>query len=332
MSSEPTPDSRPAPIDLDGRVDPAFAEALAAKPKRMVERLDQVPRARELLAASRPPGSLPAGVEASDHRATASDGHEIHIRLYRPAGGVEPLPVLFWIHGGGLMFGSVAMDEGRSGALVAETGAAVASVEYRLAPEHPFPTPLEDCYAGLCWVAEQGAELGLDPDRLAIGGASAGGGLAAGLALLARDRGGPRACFQLLRYPMLDDRNQTASSHAQTDPRAWNRSANALGWSAYLGEAAGGPEVSHHAAPARCADPAGLPPAVITVGDLDLFLDEDVAYAQALGRAGVPVELHVYPGAYHGAINDGPEAELTRRWYRDEADALARAFARATTG
>lgn len=318
----------PEEIDLDRRVDPGFAAALAARPTRGIERLEQIPRAREVMAAQRPPAEVPDSVTVVDHHAATADGHDLLIRLYRPADvpTTTRLPVLYWIHGGGLIVGSVDMDDERNGTLVTELGIAVASVEYRLAPEHPYPTPIEDCYAGLCWTVDRADELGLDPDRLAIGGASAGGGLAAALALVAADREGPAIAFQLLRYPMLDDRNATPSSHAVTDPRTWNRTANHLGWTAYLGPAAGSPDVPDHAAPARRTDHAGLPPAVITVGDLDLFLDEDVAYATALGRAGVAAELHVYPGAYHGAINDNPEADLTRRWYRDETAALARAL------
>ena len=315
-------------LDLDARVDPSFAAALAAKPRRMLERLDQVPRAREVMAAARPPATLPPSVEVVDRHATADDGHQILVRCYRPAGDGRPLPTLYWIHGGGLMLGSVDMNDGWCGSLVDELGIAVCSVEYRLAPEHPYPTPLEDCLAGLAWAVDRADEIGLDPGLVAIGGASAGGGLAAALALACRDRGGPAVCFQLLRYPMLDDRARTPSSRAVTDPRVWNRDTNHLGWSAYLGPAAGGDDsaVPYLAAPARCPDHSGLPPAVITVGDLDLFVDEDVAYAQALSRSGVPVELHIYPGAYHGANNDAPDGDLTRRWLRDEKAALALAL------
>ena len=316
-------------LDLDARVDPSFAPALSARPRRMIERLDQVPRAREVMAETRVVAELPDTVEVTDHHTEADDGHRILVRCYRPAGVDRLLPALYWIHGGGLMFGSVDMNDGWCAGLVDELGIAVASVEYRLAPEHPYPTPLEDCFTGLVWTAERSDELGIDTDRLAIGGASAGGGLAAALALASRDRGGPSARFQLLRYPMLDDRHHTPSSRALTDPRVWNRHTNRLGWSAYLGHeaAADDRDVPYLAAPARCLDLTGLPPAIVTVGDLDLFVDEDVAYAQALSRAGVPAELHVYPGAYHGAINDAPDGELTRRWYHDEKAALARALA-----
>src|SRR5581483_950120 len=164
----------------------------------------------------------------------------------------------------------------------------------------PHPAPVEDCYAGLVWTVQHAGELGIDPARLVIGGASAGGGLAAATALLSRDRGGPRALLQLLVYPMLDDRNTTRSSHEIVDVGIWDRATNVGGWRALLGEAAGGDTVSHYAAPARASDLSNLPPAVIYVGTADLFRDEDIDYAQRLIHAGVPAELHVYPGAYHG--------------------------------
>ena len=192
--------------------------------------------------------------------------------------------------------GSVAQNDDMCAAIADRLGIVVTSVEYRLAPEHPYPAPLDDCYAGLRWLAEHAGELGVDGTRIAIGGASAGGGLAAGLALLARDRGEVAVCFQLLVYPMLDDRNVTPSSHAIVDPKVWNREANIAGWNAYLAGRAGADDVEPYAAPARATDLAGLPPTYINVGDLDLFLDEDVAYAQALMRAGVPGRAPRLPG------------------------------------
>ena len=261
-----------------------------------------------------------------DHHAPSGDGTDVLVRIYRPARAPSPAPALYWVHGGGLVMGSVAQNDDMCAAIADRLGIVVASVEYRLAPEHPYPAPLEDCYAGLRWLAGHADELGIDRTRIAIGGASAGGGLAAGLALLARDRGEVAVCFQLLVYPMLDDRNVTPSSHAIVDPKVWNREANAAGWNAYLAGRAGADDVEPYAAPARATDLAGLPPAYIDVGDLDLFLDEDIAYAQALMRAGVPVELHVYPGAFHGSNNFVSRSDLSRRWNADERAALARAL------
>jgi acetyl esterase/lipase len=250
------------------------------------------------------------------------------VRLYRPDGlsdAAAGAPALYWIHGGGMVLGSVAMNDLDCARWAADFGCLVASVEYRLAPEHPFPAPMNDCYAGLSWLASGAAELGVDPARIAIGGASAGGGLAAGLALMARDRGGPSICFQLLVYPMLDHRNDQPSTHGITDPRVWNRDANRAGWDAYLAGADRG-AVSPYASPAVAGDLAGLPPAYVNVGEFDLFLDEDVAYARALMSAGVPCELHVYPGAFHGSNSFVADSPLSQRWRADEDAALRAAL------
>ncbi|NUR92919.1 MAG: alpha/beta hydrolase, partial [Nonomuraea sp.] len=226
---------------------------------------------------------------------------DVRLRIYRPAEpAATPSPGLYWIHGGGMVVGVPEMDDASMIEYVDKLGLVVVSVEYRLAPEHPHPAPVEDCYAGLVWTAKNAAELGLDPDRLALGGASAGGGLAAGTALLARDRGGPTLALQLLVCPMLDDRNITPSSIEFTDAVVWNRAANLTGWTALLGEARGGDDVSPYAAPARATDLSGLPPAFVDVGELEVFRDECIDYAQRLAQAGVSVEFHLYPGAFHG--------------------------------
>jgi acetyl esterase/lipase len=185
---------------------------------------------------------------------------------------------------------------------------------------------MDDCYAGLSWTHRSAAELGLDPDRIAIGGASSGGGSAAGLALLARDRGEIPVCFQLLVYPMLDDRNVTPASVAITEPKVWNRQSNLIGWRAYVGDVVGTEGVSPYAAPTRATDLTGLPPAYLPVGDLDLFIDEDIEYAQRLQQADVPCELHVYPGGIHGFDLLVPGSGLAQRFIRDRDDALRRAF------
>jgi len=186
--------------------------------------------------------------------------------------------------------------------------------------------PVEDCYAGLKWLFAHADELGVDPSRIAIGGASGGGGLAAGLALLARDRAEVRVAFQLLIYPMIDDRNVTPASYAITDPRMWHRESNRLGWKAYLGREGGGADVSPYAAAARATDLTNLPPAYIPVGALDLFVDENIEYAQRLVQAGVPTELHVYPGAFHGFDLFAPSARVSKQFKGDRDDALKRAL------
>jgi acetyl esterase/lipase len=243
---------------------------------------------------------------------------DISLLILRPAAGAgrgEPAagaPGLLHIHGGGMILG-----DNRSGVehllrWVVDLGAVVVSVEYRLAPEHPDPAPVEDCYAGLVWTAAHVGELGIDRDRLAIIGTSAGGGLAAGVALLARDRGGPAISQQILFCPMLDDRAQTASSQELLNEGIWDRRSNSTGWTALLGERAGGPDVSPYAAPARAADLSGLPPAFIDVGSAETFRDENLEYAARLSGAGVPVELHMWPGGFHGFTGAAPKARLSQ--------------------
>lgn len=228
----------------------------------------------------------------------------VEVRLYRPIGGVEPAPALLWIHGGGYVIGTAQQDDLRCRQFSTRLGVLVASVEYRLAPEHPYPAPLEDCYAALTWLAGLPA---VDGNRVAIGGASAGGGLAAALALLARDRGEVAPAFQLLAYPMLDDR----SSASPADPRyrLWDPVANRFGWTAYLGDA--DPQL---AVPARHDDLSGLAPAWIGVGTHDLFHDEDLAYAARLVEAGVPCKVDLIPGAFHGFDLVAAKAPVSQRF------------------
>lgn len=250
-------------------------------------------------------------------------GGAIAVRAYRPAGQRGALPVLLWMHGGGLVIGNVAQDDLLVGELVESVGCAVVSVEYRLAPEHPYPVPLEDCYTALRWVAEQ---PDFDRTRIAIGGASAGAGLAAALALLARDRAEVWPMFQMLLYPMLDDRNIAPASAVLPDTLVWSRDNNRIGWNAYLDGAAGSEEGPRYGAAARAVNLSGLPPAYIAVGELDLFLDEDIDYARRLLAAGVAAELHVYPGAYHGFDAIAPKAEISRRLIGERNRALQKAF------
>jgi acetyl esterase/lipase len=250
----------------------------------------------------------------------------VRVRVYRPDHQPSTLPALLWIHGGGYVMGDIEQDDRLMKQLVKRIDCVAVSVDYRLAPEHPFPAPVEDCYAGLKWLFAHAGELGVDPSRIAIGGASGGGGLAAGLALLARDRGEVKVAFQLLIYPMIDDRNVTPASHAITDSRMWNREANRLGWRAYLGRDGGGADVSPYAAASRATDLTNLPPAYIPVGALDLFVDENIEYAQRLIQAGVPTELHVYPGAFHGFDLFAPSAKVSKQFKADRDNALKQAL------
>lgn len=314
-------------MDLEARTDDTHREVLAMLPPDLFDFSDLdagIANVMGLLGAT--PVELPDSVSLDDELVASADGHELIVRLYRPSGVAASSPALYWIHGGGMILGNVSMDDAHCCEIAERLQIVVASVDYRLAPEFAHPTPLDDCHAGVTWLFAEADRLGIDPERIAIGGASAGGGLAAGLALRLRDEGALRPCFQLLRYPMLDDTNTSPSSEAVTDGRVWNRDANLAAWGAYLGDRVGTDDVDVHAAPARATDLAGLPPAIVTVGDLDLFLDEDLAYATALLQAGVPTELHVYPTAFHGSDVMVAHAEVSQRWRRDELDALRRAF------
>jgi acetyl esterase/lipase len=251
---------------------------------------------------------------------------EIGVIIYRPLNVQGPLPVYLNIHGGGYVMGIAAINGPANVRTAAEVGCMVVSVDYRLAPEAPAPAGVEDCYAALAWVHKNAAELGIDRNRIAIGGESAGGGLAAALALLVRDRAEYPICFQLLIYPMLDDRTATKEpENPHVGEFVWNKPSNLFAWRAHLGKEPGHADVSPYAAPARAKDLAGLAPAYICVGALDLFLEEDMDYTRRLLRAGVPTELHIYPGAYHG-FNVSPEAKVSRAAERESREALARAL------
>ncbi len=251
---------------------------------------------------------------------------DIALHVFRPAGVTGVLPCIYHIHGGGYVMGKVSDSDPLVRPLVADLRCVLVSVEYRLAPETNFPGPIEDCYAGLAWTIANAEDLGIDPTRLGVMGQSAGGGYAAALALMVRDRGEHALAFQHLIYPMLDDRTCTAPPHPYAGAFIWTAQSNRFGWTSLLGHAPGGDDVSPYAAPARATDLSRLPPAYIATGALDLFVDEDVDYATRLIRAGVPVELHVYPGGYHAfdVFADGPVSQQARR---DSHEALRRALA-----
>jgi acetyl esterase/lipase len=253
---------------------------------------------------------------------------EVPVIIYRPTHVQGPLPCYLNIHGGGYVMGVAAVNGPANVRTAAEIGCLIVSVDYRLAPEHPAPAGVEDCYAALAWIHKNADELGIDRNRVAIGGESAGGGLAAALGLLARDRGEYPICFQLLIYPMLDDRTAARDSeNPHVGEFVWNKLSNLFAWRAHLGKEPGAEDVSHYAAPARAKDLAGLPPTYINVGALDLFLEEDIDYARRLLRSGVPTELHIYPGAYHG-FNVAPDAKVSQAAERESREALARGLAK----
>lgn len=232
-------------------------------------------------------------------------------------------PALLDIHGGGFVMGNAAMELPFAVRVANELGAVVVAPDYRLAPEHPFPAGLDDCYAVLRWMAAEAPALGIDAARIAVGGQSAGGGLSAAVALLARDRGGPAICFQFLGIPELDHRLETTSMRAFTDTPLWNRPAAERSWAAYLGDAADAGEVSPYASPAIATDLHGLPPAYVSTMEFDPLRDEGIRYALRLLEAGVSVELHSFPGTFHGSAML-PTAEVSRREAAEVMSALAR--------
>lgn len=255
----------------------------------------------------------------------------VRVLCYTPPPEANPVtvslrPAVLQIHGGGYVIGSPEINDGTNRAMALALGCVVVSPDYRLAPEACWPGPVEDCYAALNWMHEQALALGIDTQRLAVAGDSAGGGLAASLAIYARDRSGPALCFMQLNAPMLDDRSgSTSEPHPYCGEFVWTAATNRFGWRSFLGMEAGGTSVPEQAVPARVQDLRGLPPTYIQVGALDLFLEEDLEFGRRLSRAGVPLELHVIPGACHGfeIARDSPQVRQTTQM---QYAALARAF------
>ena len=245
-------------------------------------------------------------------------GPQVSVRLFEPAEASGTTPALLWIHGGGYVIGRALQDDRLCQEFATTLGIIVASVDYRLAPEHPFPAPLDDCHAAFDWLLDQ---PGIDTTRVAIGGASAGAGLAAALAIRLRDRGAATPVLQLLTYPMLDDRTTPPAGSSKHDYRWWGARSNRFGWASYLGDAD-----PRTAVPARIEDLSGLPPAWIGIGTSDLFHDEDIAYAKRLTAAGVPCEVEEVPGAYHGFDSTMPRADVSRRFFDTRCAVLRKAF------
>src|SRR5262245_7298728 len=248
-------------------------------------------------ASTFPTQGLSDAVERTER--TVPGEPPVPVRVHRAKGVTGRQPAIVSIHGGGYVLGSYDMDDARFDRWCPEFGLVGVSVEYRLSPETPYPGPLDDCYAALRWTYDNADELGIEADRIGISGISAGGGLAAALALLARDRGEVPVAFQILDSPMLDDR-QATHSIGHDKLYVWSRESNTFGWRSYLGDLYGSADVPVYAAAARATDLAGLPPTIVSVGAIDGFRDEDVDYATRLNQAGVPCELHVYAGLPHG--------------------------------
>jgi acetyl esterase/lipase len=315
------------------RMDPELVEGLdgfiaATGPRGLAGIADPVARRATFL-------ELMSGGDEPDGRVASEDfevpGPEgappVRVRHYRPVGPAGELPALLYIHGGGMVIGAIETEDALVRSYCLEVGCAAVSVDYRLAPENPHPAPIEDCYAGLAWTAENAGRLGIDPRRIAVYGGSAGGGLAAALAIVARDRGGPALAYQVLLYPMLDDRCDTPSGHEIEDIGVFDGWASRDGFEALLGDRRGTDAVEASAAASHATDLHGLPPAWIDVGELDALRDESIDYARRLLGAGVAVDLHVNPGCFHASEVFVPDAASSRRIVAARVDALRRAFA-----
>jgi acetyl esterase/lipase len=303
----------PPPPPFDPELGAALTAILEQLPQITLESLPAM-RAGGVLVAPSPEELSREGRFRVEERTVPGlgDDPDITLLICTPAGATGTLGCVYHTHGGGMIIGD--RFTGLPGVLdwAERFGLVVVSVEYRLAPETPHPGPVDDCYAGLLWTAGHAGELGFDPGRLLVAGGSAGGGLAAAIALRARDEDGPALLGQMLMCPMLDDRNDTPSAHQMAGLGVWDRAANEMGWTALLGDARGGPGVSPYAAPARAADLSGLPPAFIDCGSAETFRDEDVAYASRIWQAGGRAELHVWPGGFHGFDGMAPAAAISQ--------------------
>lgn len=303
--------------------DPEIREILDAAPRFGTVNGDTLGKIRSNRLIETGKVQLSDNVTRTDKMVPGPEGSpEVRLRVHRRVGSDESLPCLFWIHGGGYVLGAPEQDDLRFDRWCQRFNVVGVAVQYRLAPENPYPAGVEDCYAGLAWVKEHGAELGIDTNQVGIGGPSGGGGLAAALGLMVRDRGTFDIDYQMLIYPMIDDTMTTVSSG--WDVPVWNPESNHFGWSSYLGDLFGSNEIPSHAAPTRASDLSGLPPTYVMVGGLDGFADEDIDYAARLNQAGVDTELHVYPGAPHGFEGFAPQAELSRQARRDINNWLAK--------
>ncbi|MFH9969654.1 alpha/beta hydrolase [Streptomyces mirabilis] len=309
--------------------DPEFAQVFAPMAEAMAHAtppaVGDVPARRAMwepiIGAASAAQPIPTDVTTAEHHATADDGTQITMRWYAKTGAAAGPAVLFF-HGGGYIFGHIDLFDGPVSRYVSASGVPMLSVEYRRAPEHPFPTPVEDAYAALRWLHEHAGELGVDRGRIAVMGDSAGGGLAAALSILTRERGGPAIARQILLMPMLDDRTTTPDPHIEPY-LLWSYDDSRTAWAALLGDAAGRPDVPATAAPGRLEDATGLPPAYIEVGQLGAFRDEDLAYATKLSRAGVPVEFHLHPGVPHEFDSIAFTTDVARRATADRVRVLS---------
>lgn len=305
---------------IDSESKPAL-EALWAVLPGGLNGIADIAARREAVAAFRaaaPKADFPQ-LDITEHQYTGQAG-SLTLRLYRPQTAAASSAGLIYIHGGGMIMGDLDSQDDVMRETANGLNIPIASIDYRKAPEHPYPAAPEDCYTGICWVFENAAALGMDVNNIGLMGASAGGGLALATALMLRDRQGPKLAFLLPIYPMIDDRHDTNSSREVVDLGVWDREVSMRAWSWYLGDKA--PDA--YAAPARAEDLSNLPPTYIDVGDLDLFRDENITLAQRLSAAGVPVEFHLWTGAYHASELFAPEAALSRRIWQTRYAAIRR--------
>lgn len=307
----------PKPVPYDPEIEPILAVvAPPDAPKMDVATLAQ---SREQMLGFFPSLDEMIGdkaIEWEDFTVPGPEGApDVTVTVLMPRGhrqSGKKVPAAYNIHGGGMMVGFAKMDAPRLIDMIEEFGIVAATVEYRLAPEHPDPAPVEDCHAGLVWFAEHADELGVDPDKLIIMGGSAGGGLSAGVALLARDRQTVKLAGQLLLCPMIDDTNTSLSSYQNIENTTWTRESNLLGWKSLLGDKVGSDEASIYAAPYRAKDLSGLPPANIETGSAEMFRDENVEYANRIWAVGGEAELHIWSGGFHGFDIYAPDSELAK--------------------
>lgn len=318
------------PPNASADFDPQLAALLPALngyvPVRMT--LEQLEHFRTLSRVTREDLIGDAEVHCVDYTLPGYQGADITVSVITRKDHSVPGPAVYHIHGGGMVMGTRFAGAKPLVEWALRHDAVCVTVEYRLAPEHPAPTLVEDCYAGLVWMASQAEALRFDPNRLVIFGGSGGGGLAAGTTLLARDRKGPRLAGQLLQCPMLDDRNETESARRYEGVGVWDRISNLTAWRAVLGDRQGGPDVSVYSAPARAMDLRGLPPTFIDVAAAETFRDEAIAYARGILAAGGECELHVWGGAFHGFYDIAPQSELARACIAARDGWLGRMFAR----
>lgn len=307
---------------MDRVYDPELAFMVPLLPPNDLNDIEAARQGLADMVAANPRPVDASGLEIEDRLVPGPpDAPDVAVRVFRPRDAKTPLPAIIYLHGGGFVMGTVDVEHGAAVAVASALEVPVVSVEYRLAPEHPFPAAIEDCYAALVWMHAHADELGIDGDRIAVLGRSAGGGLGGGLALLTRDRGGPALCFQCLGMPVFDDRLETTSMRNFVDTPLWNRPSAEISWQHYLGDDRG--DVSPYAAPARASDLSNLPPAYISTNEYDPLRDEGIQYALRLLEAGVHVELHSFPGTFHGSSMI-QVAAVSRRAAAEEMYALRR--------